>query len=888
MSLAPWRRIIARRVRDELSGSAAALGGAWPLVGRESELAQITSARADEACPGAIIRAPAGVGKSRLAREACAAAEMQGSLALWAQATASSAKIPLGALAGLIPDGVRSDDLLELMRRSTTALRERADGRAMFLAVDDAQLLDDTSAGLVLHLATTAHVFVVATVRAGMPPPDAIDALWKDAGAQRIELEQLGDETIGRLVEEGLGGPVEQATLGRLIDASAGNPLYARELVMSAIDEGVLTFQRGLWSLHGRPSLPPSLAAVIARRLEVLSGAERGPLELLALGEPLRLSELAELASYEALELCEERGMISIGGASADAEVRLAHPLYGDAIRGELPVLRVRAHRLALAAVIQRRRPLTPDDALRAARWLTDAGAEIPEDLLLDAADAANLAGDPALGAEFARRAVDAGAGMHGVRLLARAHTIQNQFAEAEAVLAAAEPLARRDPEVGYVGQRLHLLAWVLRRTDEARTLLDRVDGWSSDPGWEQQLAIWRTALDGLAEGFGDRLQAAREALLQPDLDPTARRLQELILGVSLLNTGHGREARALARCMRPRLPFTHNYDLYALGLASLAAEETDADWVDDQRYMREILQQAVRGEAHEAAGLAARTLGAIDLHRGRYRDAQRWLAEAELQLEDHDSLGGASCVYALQVGVACFTGEPAAAQSAVDRMRRRIAERGQRSTELIYLACGEGWAARARGDSEGAEAFIDRAQRTGDATVRARLLHEALRAQARPGPIAEALAELAASGDSELTETFAEHARALAERDGSALLEAGERLVAIGLNAAGIDAMVAGAREFLAQGRDDSARRAAVRAWELHPADQGWAAPEIDGLDSVAVELTSREAQIAALAARGLTNQQIADRLVLSVRTVETYVYRAMQKRGVSNRHEL
>lgn len=77
-------------------------------------------------------------------------------------------------------------------------------------------------------------------------------------------------------------------------------------------------------------------------------------------------------------------------------------------------------------------------------------------------------------------------------------------------------------------------------------------------------------------------------------------------------------------------------------------------------------------------------------------------------------------------------------------------------------------------------------------------------------------------------------------ERRRAGTVLAGERLVVIGLNAAGIDAIVAAARE------------------------------------------------IAALAARGLTNQQIADQLVLSVRTVETYVYRAMQKRGVSNRYEL
>ena len=63
---------------------------------------------------------------------------------------------------------------------------------------------------------------------------------------------------------------------------------------------------------------------------------------------------------------------------------------------------------------------------------------------------------------------------------------------------------------------------------------------------------------------------------------------------------------------------------------------------------------------------------------------------------------------------------------------------------------------------------------------------------------------------------------------------------------------------------------------------------PVIDGLSSVAIELTRREAQIASLAGRGLSNLEIAEQLVLSVRTVETYVYRAMQKRGVDNRYEL
>jgi DNA-binding CsgD family transcriptional regulator len=61
-----------------------------------------------------------------------------------------------------------------------------------------------------------------------------------------------------------------------------------------------------------------------------------------------------------------------------------------------------------------------------------------------------------------------------------------------------------------------------------------------------------------------------------------------------------------------------------------------------------------------------------------------------------------------------------------------------------------------------------------------------------------------------------------------------------------------------------------------------------IDGLDVVAIELTAREAQLVELARQGLSNADIADRLVISVRTVETHLYRGMHKLGVRDRHDL
>ena len=62
----------------------------------------------------------------------------------------------------------------------------------------------------------------------------------------------------------------------------------------------------------------------------------------------------------------------------------------------------------------------------------------------------------------------------------------------------------------------------------------------------------------------------------------------------------------------------------------------------------------------------------------------------------------------------------------------------------------------------------------------------------------------------------------------------------------------------------------------------------EIPGVGDADVALTSRERQLVDPAKQGLSNAEIADRLVLSVRTVESHIYRAMQKLGVGDRRQL
>ena len=123
---------------------------------------------------------------------------------------------------------------------------------------------------------------------------------------------------------------------------------------------------------------------------------------------------------------------------------------------------------------------------------------------------------------------------------------------------------------------------------------------------------------------------------------------------------------------------------------------------------------------------------------------------------------------------------------------------------------------------------------------------------------------------------------------DGARLLGAAGEFERIGALRYATEAAADAASAFVQAGRQDSARRAVVRARELFGHGQDGTLPRSIGVDREAVELTPREEQLVELASRGLSNAQIADQLVLSVRTVESHLYRAMQKLGVSHRREL
>ena len=862
------------------------------MIGRDEELARIAQARGEPECRGVVISAKAGIGKSRLAHEACAAAADDGAVVDWAQATSSAATVPLGALAGLLPDEVRTDDALELMRRSVEVLLDRAGGRPVVLGVDDAQLLDAVSAALVLHLATTGSAFVIATLRVGEPLPDAIVSLWKDGGAQRLELEPLSDGDVGALVEAALEGPVAQSALSWVRENSQGNALYVRELVTGAVDRGTLAYSRGLWRLSGQPEVSQSLAELVSMRMAGLSDAVRAPLELLAIGEPLRLAELTTLTDGESLVAAESYGMAEVSIRTGGDEMRLAHPLYGEVIRRELPVLRARQMRLRLAATVQQREPLLPDDALRVAQWLLDAQASVPLTLLIDGARAARLSGDPDLAVNLAGLAVEAGGGEQAILLLAQAHTARKQYEEAEAILVPLEgEISTQAIASEYLEHRAAaVLYWGLQRPDDAQALLLRAQKWWPEQEWQRRLDPIRLFVASLVGGFAATVDVSAEILEDPDLDPAIRHQMEPVHAVSLFYTGRAQAGYRLARRIRPSVPLQDESATLALGVFTIVGVETGEDWEDFEAYMTETLSEAVRANDRVAAGISANALASTLFLKGHYKEMGRWLAESEMRLEANDALGTLVIVRALQVGLSFFTADHEEAAAALERMHASLEGRDPLPSQLPYTARAEGWAARARGDLDGARELLLETARslTEMPGYASQLTYEAMRAGAPADSLVQEQESLVARCDSLLVAAYGAHTTALAAKDGLGLMDVADAMETIGALRYALEAAVDAAAVFVAEGREDSARRAAARAQKLHDPAQGGSLPSIDGLDSTAVGLTARETQLVELASQGLSNAEIADRLVLSVRTVESHIYRAMGKLGVSDRREL
>ena len=102
----------------------------------------IEAALSDRGSSGIVICGAAGVGKSRIAREALDSAASRGWVTHWAVGTSCARTLPLGAFTSWVPsDGA---DTVQLVRGVIESLTTTAPETTVVVGVDDVHLLGET------------------------------------------------------------------------------------------------------------------------------------------------------------------------------------------------------------------------------------------------------------------------------------------------------------------------------------------------------------------------------------------------------------------------------------------------------------------------------------------------------------------------------------------------------------------------------------------------------------------------------------------------------------------------------------------------------------------------------------------------------------------------
>jgi DNA-binding NarL/FixJ family response regulator len=890
-----------------------------------------------------LVHGEAGVGKSRLVREATAVARradvsvfsgraVQSGDAYRPLAEALSAALRdrplprenglrpyLPALSALLPDaGIegRSDPrggviLGEAILRLVSAL---ASPRGAMLVLEDLHWADPDTLDVLSYLADaagTAPVVLVATARDELDPPQRLLDLALASQADVISLDRLGPVEVRGVVESCLSGVPPDELVGFVIEHADGLPLLVEELLTGLVAVGALA-PDGTLTGPLTTNVPRTFAATVRRRLAGLEPSARSVVETAAvLGRRFdwrlipEITALTEQVVLAGLRSAVATGLIVVDATEADT-FRFRHALTCDAVRTDLLPPEHRALARAAAAVVERRDPdarglaaglwMAAGEDTRAAELYLDAGRQARRRGALHTADA-QLTRAATLAADKPELRREAEAALIGV--LADAGDTDRALALGERLQARGETWVRLTlAEVAAEAGRWDVAASGLTElpdTDDprARVLAARVAHERGQPEDAQSIAKlalieaeersqWSVACQALeVMGRSARvtdLEAAREAFLAAerlaiDHDLPLERVSALHeLGtVDLLldgSTGRLEHARALA------------LDAGALGLAakvdeqiaaSLLHQDADAALVHAER----SAERARRLRMDQLRATALFFQAAAHAHNRNSQAMERCVADARrLAPDDLDVNAG-------------IWGAVYAHVALLDDDRDRLAECLDRAIEFLRRSPTTApaptyglWAlVRTLDDREGEKARAEARQSGVNWENRALLGYADAVDAGRRGRPAEAEQMLAAADAAMSSRPWWQHrirllvaGDALTSSWGDPIGWTREALAVFVRR--GDDRLATRCREVLRragapvprQGRGDTAVPARLRGYGV----------------------TSREMDVLQLVAQGLTNGAIAERLVLSPRTVETHVANLVAKTNVTGRSGL
>jgi DNA-binding CsgD family transcriptional regulator len=832
---------------------------------------------------GVVVCGAAGVGKSRIAREALSAAAARGCETRWTVGTSSARAIPLGAFTAWAPSGVT--DTVQLLRGVVESLTAASSGAKVIVGVDDVHLLDDLSTFVVHQIVQRGAAKVILTVRDGASISNAIQEIWKVAQFERLDLQPLSPDETTTLLSATLGGSVDADAAGRLWKLTRGNGLYLRNIVEQEVADGRIVQENGLWRWIGDPVMPPGLAELIESRIGDLPTPVRDVIDVLAVGEPIELAALTRITNAAAVEEAETRGLIALEPAGGGIEVRVAHPLYGQVRRKRAAHSRLRRLRGLVASELAA--SSDRDDirvVVRRATLSLDSDLTPDADLLVRAARGAVWLADLPLADRLAEAAIHAGAGPEPTFVRAHALSWLGRGEEAEAVLAEISTSQLTEADRARLAfLRSSNTLWALGDPPRAKELIDEASRITPPQA--------RTYIDAFLTVYWfamDQPEAAVQASENLALEDIPVVGAEIAWALAQIFADVGRTAEAVAVAEAGYAVATRSLDAphmrfniadAEVGARLLSGQITDAlDVADRMRQQAVHLPGAAQLLGAAVAGRAA--LGAGDLH-----SACLLLAQAAEGLAASHPIGWGYRYRLPQVTALAIRGstdEAAAGLTALDNVRRTFRSLDyERSLARAWVAAGEGAVTEAITVLQSA---AERAKATGRFAAEVHCLQTATQFGDRTG--APRLQELESIVEGPRVGLAARFAAALRDGDAAELASVSDEFERMGDLVAAVDAAAHAALAYRRKDKRGSALGCAARANAL--AQQCGASTPALRQASEPSPLTDREGEIVMLIAAGLSNREVAERLTLSVRTVESHIYRAMLKTGTTSRDDL
>ena len=899
------------------------------VVGREAEQ-QLLAGLLERpgGAPIVLLEGEAGIGKSTLWEESVRRARELTERVLTCRPAETEACLPFSALGDLLgplldegldllPEPQRDaleaalllttppatpTDRLAVSQAALSLVRGRAAATTV-LAIDDLQWLDAPSAevlAFVLRRVGDAHVRAVLARRGepGTPLPLGLD---RGVRVERVALGPLSADELDHVVVAQLGVQLPRPRLIELHRVSRGNPYYAIEIVRALGARGDPP------TSAGAIPIPESIGALLRERLQALSGPARDAVVLAAASSHPTAAALATVArSARGLDEAVEAGVLVVDGqrvgfahpllasvaysSASDRERRQAHGRLADAA----PDRAERARHLALAQ--------SAPDSLVSAELEVAAGLAARRGAPSFAAElleqAARLT-PPGLAPDLRRRLAAAAEQHYSAGDQARSRSILETLVdELPPGPERARALGQLSLSVPYQLQGLELCRTALAEAGEDVAL-------AADLHFHIAAGARRaTTMHEAGEHAQLAVECARET---GDGSRVARALAMLGL-VETMRGGNGgidTLERAVALEDEHGAASLHFRASFLLGIALLYADELD-------RARPLIEAQVERATEHGdevMRGVALSSLAELELRAGNWSQAHRHaVAGAGLQTQAAPIQDQAHHV--LRAGrVLAYTGDVADARALATELLEKAPLNGDRSAEIS-----------ARRDLGFIELSVSNPAGTVELLGPAfeLLLEMGIRLFSAHPFLQDYVEALVAVGNL----GRAAEANALLEQDGqpwAAVMHArGRALIAAangdrdGAEAAIADALVANerleepfelGRTLLVKGtlerrakRRGEARQTLSEALEVFDSLGAplWAEKtaaelaRIPGRATSSGELTETERRVAVLVAEGLSNKEVAARLFVTVRTVESNLSKVYAKLGVRSRTEL